>query len=90
MKQTSIIVLCFLVAGGIVCARAQEQQPPPPPQQAPPIRVEVDLVNIVFSVTNRRGRHTIGLGPDDFTVFENGEEPKGGSPVVHVREIEET
>ncbi|MCH6554674.1 MAG: VWA domain-containing protein [Candidatus Acidiferrales bacterium] len=73
MKQTSIIVLCLLMAGGIVCARAQEQQPPPPPQQAPPIRVEVDLVNIVFSVTNRRGRHTIGLGPDDFTVFENGE-----------------
>ncbi|MBI4467507.1 MAG: VWA domain-containing protein [Acidobacteria bacterium] len=48
------------------------QQPSPAPEEAPPIRVEVDLVNVVFSVTDRRNRQVPGLGPDDFQVYEDG------------------
>ncbi|MGH9804301.1 MAG: VWA domain-containing protein [Candidatus Acidiferrales bacterium] len=47
-------------------------QPPPPEDTAPPIRIEVDLVNVVFSVTDRRNRHVPGLAPDDFSVYEDG------------------
>ncbi|MFQ5696450.1 MAG: VWA domain-containing protein, partial [Terriglobia bacterium] len=56
-------------------ASGAAQQPPLVPQgelPAPPIRIEVDLVNVVFSVTDRRDRHVQGLGPDDFIVTENG------------------
>ena len=34
------------------------------------IVVDANLVSVVFSVTDRRGRYRTGLGPDDFTVFE--------------------
>ncbi|MGH9778974.1 MAG: VWA domain-containing protein [Candidatus Acidiferrales bacterium] len=60
----------------LVAASAQAQIPPPPPptpdDQAPPVRIEVDLVNVVFSVTDRRNRHVVGLGPADFEVREDG------------------
>lgn len=56
------------------------QQPPPQGQQEqepqPPIRVGADLVNIVFSVVNRRGRFVTDLERDNFRVFEDGEEQK--------------
>jgi VWFA-related protein len=54
-------------------ALAQAQIPPPPPEDtAPPIRIEVDLVSVVFSVTDRRNRHITGLGQNDFVVYEDG------------------
>ena len=34
------------------------------------IVVDANLVSVVFSVTDRRGRYRTGLGPDDFTIFE--------------------
>jgi VWFA-related protein len=55
-----------------VAAQGQIPPPPPPDDTAPPIRIEVDLVNIVFSVTDRRNRHVVGLGQHDFTVYEDG------------------
>ncbi|MBI4461613.1 MAG: VWA domain-containing protein [Acidobacteria bacterium] len=48
------------------------QRPAPPQETAPPIRVEVELVNIAFSVLDKRNHFVMGLGPDDFTVFEDG------------------
>jgi VWFA-related protein len=67
--QLSVIFLL-----GVALAQAQIPPPPPPAPEdtAPPIRIEVDLVNIVFSVTDRRNRHVVGLGPGDFTVYEDG------------------
>jgi len=37
------------------------------------LRVGVDLVNVLFSVTDRNGRFVPGLGPEDFRVEEDGE-----------------
>ncbi|MBI2956021.1 MAG: VWA domain-containing protein [Acidobacteria bacterium] len=68
MKYATALLLALLVAGLALSA----QVPPPPTDQGPPIRVEVDLVNIVFSVVDRRYRHVAGLGPDDFLVYEDG------------------
>ena len=37
------------------------------------LRVGVDLVNVLFSVTDRNGRFVSGLGPEDFRVEEDGD-----------------
>src|SRR5215831_1452582 len=37
-----------------------------------PLRVNVDLTNVSFSVTDRTGRFVSGLKQDDFTVEEEG------------------
>lgn len=69
------VVLLPLSAGWGDSGLLAQQQPPPPPvpqEEAPPIRIEVGLVNVVFSVTDRRSRHVSGLGPDDFVVYEDG------------------
>jgi len=68
------VLLSWLFLLGVSGAPAQIPPPPPPTpeDQAPPVRVEVDLVNVVFSVTDRRNRHITGLGPSDFEVREDG------------------
>jgi VWFA-related protein len=38
----------------------------------PPLKVDVDLVNVLFSVTDRTGRFVSGLKQDDFAVEEDG------------------
>ena len=73
MKVRPVLLSALFLLG---VASAQAQIPPPPPptpdDQAPPVRIEVDLVNVVFSVTDRRNRHVVGLGPADFEVREDG------------------
>lgn len=78
MKTTGVVLLILLLVPGIL-GRAQSapvQQGPPEPsgpeEEVPPIRIEVDLVNVVFSVTDRRNRQVTGLGPDDFSIYEDG------------------
>lgn len=39
--------------------------------QLPPIVVDVTRVNLLFTVTDRKGRFVTDLGRDDFQVFEN-------------------
>lgn len=47
-------------------------QPPEPPVEEQAIRVDVNLVNLFFSVRDRKGAYVSTLGRDDFTVFEDG------------------
>ncbi len=62
-------------------------------QQDTLFRVEVDLVVLNVTVTDRRGRYIQGLGPDDFRVFEDGIEQtvssfaEGNAAPVRVAEI---
>lgn len=46
-------------------ARAQEQPPPV-------IRAEVNLVNVIFTVTDKRGNQIHGLKKEGFEVYEDG------------------
>jgi VWFA-related protein len=48
------------------------QETPQRPQDVPSIRREVQLVNIVFTVLNRRQRFVTDLERDNFKVFEDG------------------
>jgi Ca-activated chloride channel family protein len=44
-----------------------------PPEQFT-IKVGVELINVLFTVTDQNGRLVDGLGPEDFVVEEDGEE----------------
>lgn len=47
-------------------------QPPSPPLEDQVIRVDVNLVNLFFSVRDRKGAYVSNLGKDEFTVYEDG------------------
>lgn len=79
MRVASLLRMILVAGAGLLLlasapagAQPPAQPPPPPVEEVPPIRIEVDLVNVVFSVTDRRNRHVSGLAPDDFAVYEDG------------------
>ena len=72
MKALRLLLALLLVSTSAGAPVRSQEQRPPVPEQVPGIVVEVDLVNVVFSVTDRRSRLVTGLGPDDFRVYEDG------------------
>ena len=63
-----------LAAGALVAALAAPQNPVPPPQSedvGARISVDVNRVNMLFTVTDRKGRFVTGLSRDDFELIEN-------------------
>jgi VWFA-related protein len=52
--------------------RGGAPQPPPPEEAGQTIRVDVDLVNLYFSVRDKRGGYVSNLTKEDFEVFEDG------------------
>ena len=54
-------------------ARAQNPQPPPRPTEGS-IKVDVDLVMLHVTVTDRSGRPFTGLKPENFRLYDNGTE----------------
>lgn len=74
MKAAGTLLLTMAVAALSASALALAQPPAPPEDTAPPIRITVDLVNVVFSVTDRRNRYVPGLAQNDFAVYEDGVE----------------
>ena len=62
----------FVCAAGL-CLAGQRPAPPQPPAEEPPvIRVDVELVNVFFSVRDKSGRFLSSLTKEDFTVLEDG------------------
>jgi VWFA-related protein len=64
MKLVSVLVLASALTLPTLLAE--------PGMQQDTLKVSVDLVNVQFSVTDRRGRFVPGLGVKDFTVEEDG------------------
>jgi VWFA-related protein len=60
MKLVGVLVL---VAAAVVCAAA-------PPQMT--LKVGVDLINVLFTVTDRKGHLVTGLNREDFLIEEDG------------------
>jgi Ca-activated chloride channel family protein len=73
----------FLASGG---PRALGQSQEPLPQTAPPIRVNVDRVNVGVTVTNSSGRFVEGLRRENFHIYDNGVE----QPLTDFLSIEES
>src|SRR5271154_7076746 len=73
-----ILVLLIFVSGSL---RAQQPAPPSPAAQAPPaqapnaapgtVRVSVNLVDVLFTVLNRRNKLVPELDKPDFQVFDD-------------------
>ncbi len=60
-----------VMALALLLARAA-QQPPAPLAQEPVIRVDVDVVNVHFTVRDGKGRLVTDLGREDFEIYEDG------------------
>jgi Ca-activated chloride channel homolog len=71
MKYLAVSLLA-LTAGGLVsyCAAQAAQNPLSPPEGGI-IRSDVTRVNMLFAVTDKKGRFITNLTQDDFQVFEN-------------------
>jgi len=73
------LVLVFAVCGMLTAAREPQQKPAAP--SVPPvvseqrsedtISVDVNLVNILFTVADKKGKFVTNLRKDDFKVFED-------------------
>ncbi len=63
---------------GAVCffslAAPARVPPPRPAEQEPVIRVDVDLVNVLFTVKDRKGKLINTLDKNDFDIFEEGQQ----------------
>jgi VWFA-related protein len=62
-------LLTFLVAGP-----GTSQQKPKPADEDQVIKVDVDLVNLLFSVRDKKGGYLPDLAKDDFTLLEDGKQ----------------
>jgi VWFA-related protein len=77
MKLAVATAALAATSGFLFLAAVQARQNPPtkrPPSQAnesAPIRAEVTRVNMLFTVTDKKGRFITDLTKDDFQVFEN-------------------
>ena len=73
-----VLLVCAAVAAAQTSAPSANPEPPKPAATAPqsaqnPIRVQVNLVNVLFTVSDKKGRNVPDLGKDDFRVLENGQ-----------------
>lgn len=62
------------LAGLFVPSLVAAQKPAPADDQDQPIRVDVDLVNVLFSVRTKKGELVPNLNKEDFAVYEDGKE----------------
>lgn len=69
MRSVLTAVLLAALAGG-----AQKPAGSPPAEEPATIKVDVDVVNLLCSVRDKKGALVSSLGKDDFQVFEEGKE----------------
>jgi VWFA-related protein len=62
------------IAGAAMLAAAQQPAAPAPEAQQPVIKVDVDLVNILFTVKTKKGELIPNLEKNNFTLKEDGKE----------------
>ncbi len=80
MKSAALVVVVAATLGVLFYGTldARQSQPASAPSQPPvsgsseaPIRAEVTRVNMLFTVTDKKGRFVTDLNRNEFTVFEN-------------------
>jgi VWFA-related protein len=76
MKRLLFFLMLFCVPGEVLFAQSSAAQPTGNNSQSPgaqsPIRVRVELVNVLTTVTDKKNHLVTDLTKDDFRVFEDG------------------
>ncbi len=67
MKQWIAVAMFAVLAGA-------QQKPPVAEEPSRPISVDVERVNLLFAVTDKKGRFITDLAKEDFAVFEHKKE----------------
>ena len=72
-RRPVVALVSFLVLAGSTAAQqpVKTSQPAMVPVPGNDIKVRVDLVNVLMTVTNKRNRLELSLGKEDFRVFED-------------------
>jgi len=70
---TGMRILLPLTLAGALCAQAPPQNPPSA-DEIPSIQVDVNVVNVLASVRDKRGGLVPNLEKTDFTIFEDGKQ----------------
>jgi VWFA-related protein len=70
MRGLAVLALIGILGLGVSAQQKQE----PVDTDIPTIKVDVDLVNVLFSVRDKRGALIPNLTRDDFKVYEDGKE----------------
>jgi len=68
--MAGLAAIAFVWFGSLQAGQTQSEEPPAGPE-SPPIRAEVTRVNMLFTVTDKKGRFVTDLNRGDFEVFEN-------------------
>lgn len=78
MRQCSILAALLMAAlpAGLCAAASPAQETPAGMRKAPPIHVNVRLVNVYVNVTNAYGAPVSGLKQSDFALSEDGQPQK--------------
>src|SRR5215471_2032455 len=82
MKRVLVgLVLVLMVSSFVTAQRGQAPRPPgvnpspapsaPRPNDDQTLSIEVNLVNILFTVADKKGKFVTNLRKDDFKVFED-------------------
>ena len=72
-KLAVFLIAGLMLFGPVAFSGQQSADPQPADDQDPTIVVDVDLVNVFFTVTDRRGKLLTGLARDEFRVYEDKE-----------------
>ncbi len=74
MKSAASIASCLLLVFGLVAGLpAQKTQPRKPEEPQSTIRVDVEVVNVLCTVKDRKGKLINTLDKQDFEVYEEGQ-----------------
>jgi VWFA-related protein len=72
MKRWAVAIVVVFAAVAAADCRAQEPAPAPQ-ERAPTIKVDVDVVSVLCTVKDRKGKLITTLDKKDFEVFEDGQ-----------------
>jgi len=71
MKRLAAVWSALLLLAGSLGAQQPAKTPAPTPAPSENIKVRVDLVNVLMTVTSKKNRLENGLGKEDFRVYED-------------------
>ena len=71
--RSSLLLVLLLAALPLLAQESPAKGPPDPQEPAGTLKVDVKLVNVFVTVTDKAGAPVAGLGKQNFRLFEDGE-----------------